>query len=296
MANMSGEIYVVIVNYYSSGLVAQLLESLDLAPLAAVMIVDNSDNAGEWGQVEATSSRFGVNCIQMPSNLGFGAGVNRGVEALNPRKGGFVWVLNPDTRVGPNSAVSLVAALTENGADVASPVIITDPDERVWYGGGFLDARRGRTTHWEIAPEDVTECTFVTGAAMMVRESAWRRLGGFREDLFMYWEDADLCIRANRLGMTMVVVPSVRIWHAVGATTSDSGKSALYYFYMQRNRIVVLGEHFGLRGLASRDALLEALRISVRTFREESRRSLKFAASARGVVKGLRLLQTKDIG
>ncbi|MGX7732622.1 glycosyltransferase family 2 protein [Rhodococcus sp. 2H158] len=285
-----------VVNYYSSGLLTQLLESLDLTPLTALMIVDNSDDMCEWSRIKSAASRFGVDCIQMSSNLGFGAGVNRGVKALDPSDESYIWILNPDTVVRPDTAVALMTALSDSGADIASPLIVTDPSERVWYGGGNFDSRRGRTCHWSDAPEVITECTFVTGAAMMIRGLAWRRLGGFREDLFMYWEDAELCIRAHQRGMKMVIVPSVEIWHAVGGTANDSGKSALYYFYMQRNRILILGEYFGLRGLVGVLAILEALRIGVRPFREESQRVRKFTASARGIVHGLRLLAGRSSG
>jgi GT2 family glycosyltransferase len=169
-----------------------------------------------------------------------------------------------------------------------SPVIVTGDGDEIWFGGGHFDLRRGRTSHWDFRPSSLVDCDFLTAAAVMVSVSAWRKLGGFREDLFMYWEDADLCLRARALGIRMAVDPSIPIWHAVGATTSSEGKSALYYYYMERNRMLVLCDTYGRKYLLSVGIMLETLRVLSRAIREPVGRIRKSNAAVRGIRDGIR--------
>ncbi|MCW3468054.1 glycosyltransferase family 2 protein [Rhodococcus pyridinivorans] len=273
-------------NYFSSSLIEDLLCDVKVDDFGGIIIVDNSNDTDEWRNVEVLASQNSVRCVRMEYNAGFGAGVNCGVKSLGLKSSEYVWVLNPDTRIERDSAARLVKAIDEHRADIVSPLIVTDPDGQVWFGGGDLDLKRGRTSHRVTTPHKVEECSFLTGAAMMLRGASWHRLGGFREDLFMYWEDADLCIRARDLGMTMMIAPDVTIWHAVGATSSASGKSELYYFYMQRNRMMVIASSFGIGGLLHPLAIAELMRIFLRTFKEDERPLSKARAAARGVLAG----------
>ncbi|MFE7416418.1 glycosyltransferase family 2 protein [Rhodococcus sp. NPDC057529] len=277
-----------IVNYFSHGMVARLLESLDCSTFGDAVVVDNSVDSGEFRNLMRVVEGNGIRAVAMPSNVGFGAAVNAGVDLLNPDADGRIWILNPDTIATSDVAVRLARALDEYGADMASPVICTGVDDEIWFGGGDIDIRRGRTSHWSYRPELVVECDFLTAAAVMISVSAWWRLGGFRADLFMYWEDADLCLRAGELGMRMVVDPAAMIWHEVGATTSTRGKSALYYYYMERNRMVVLADSSGVCCLWSRSALFEAFRILVRAGREPVGRTEKVVSAVRGIASGAR--------
>ena len=67
----------------------------------------------------------------------------------------------------------------------------------------------------------VPHMSFVTGAAMMMHISTFELIGGFREDLFLYWEDVDLSLRAGRAGVRMELVPDARVWHAEGGSAES---------------------------------------------------------------------------
>jgi GT2 family glycosyltransferase len=282
------KIYVVIVNYFSSTMIAELLDTLGPQESAGVAVVDNSENCDEFENLKRITANYDVTPIQMSRNVGFGAAVNVGVRRLNPDEEGCVWILNPDTIVSRTAAVQLSRSISDGEADMASPVIVTGDGDDVWFGGGRFDSRLGRTSHWKSRPTALMTCNFLTAAAVMISVAAWNRLGGFREDLFMYWEDADLCLRANELGLRMVVDPSISIWHAVGATTSSEGKSALYYYYMQRNRMLVLRDRYGRQRLFAIGIAVETLLILSRAVREPVGRIEKSGAALRGIKDGIR--------
>ncbi|OZF07502.1 hypothetical protein CH300_06030 [Rhodococcus sp. 15-1154-1] len=282
-------LYLVIVNYFSNEMVGDLLRSLDLGLFSAVCVVDNSDHADEGATLSTVCEQFSVRVVVAESNLGFGAAVNLGVTHLEMSNADYLWILNPDTIPDSDCARSLRESMLATGADFVSPLIVTGADRSVvWFSGGKFDVRKGRTEHFVDPVKEVRVCNFLTGAALMVRVSAWIELDGFREDLFMYWEDADLSIRAARLGLIMIVDPGARVWHAVGATSSDSGRSTLFYYYMQRNRIIVLREEFGVIYCLHPLRVLESLRMAVRALREPSEKLGKARCSIQGFVAGLR--------
>jgi hypothetical protein len=73
-------------------------------------------------------------------------------------------------------------------------------------------------THWSHSSSREIEAA--TGAVMLVAGRVWERLGGLREDSFMYAEDLDLCWRAREAGWTTWFVAESEFVH-LGGTSSD---------------------------------------------------------------------------
>ena len=283
-------VHVVIVNYFSFELVVRLLSSLDFASYSSVCVVDNSASDLEYGRLQVEFSPKGVRVVSAEKNIGFGAAVNLGVSNCPVEDSDFVWILNPDTVLGQNGGQELAAVMDEYSADLASPLLTTGIDsESIWFGGGEFVYSRGRTQHWASRSTSVEEVSFLTGAALMLRGSAWRELVGFREDLFMYWEDADLCLRARSCNMKMIIAPDITVWHAVGATSSSRGRSELFYYYMQRNRTLVLCENFSFMYLLGAGRLIETAVMAARALKEDRGSVTKFISSLRGLAAGLRV-------
>ncbi|OZD58426.1 hypothetical protein CH263_24515 [Rhodococcus sp. 06-1059B-a] len=277
-----------IVNYFSSEMISDLFASLDVLSFDGICVVDNSCDVDEVGRLISVCRNVSALTVRTASNVGFGAAVNLGASQFQMSSSDYLWILNPDTIPDAKCARSLLETMRLERADFGSPVIVTGSGrDSVWFSGGFFDIRRGRTEHFVDAVSEVRVCNFLTGAALMVSAQAWKDLSGFREDLFMYWEDADLSIRASKLGCKMIVDPGAEVWHAVGATSSTSGRSSLFHYYMQRNRLIVLREQFGAAYCWHPMRLLESLRMTVRALRESSGRRGKVRASIMGAAAGL---------
>jgi len=181
---------------------------------------------------------------------------------------------------------------------ILSPVISTGlAGEITWFSGGELDVRRGVSQHSHDRPlvtEQWRKATFLTGAAMFLRGDTWEKLGGFREDLFLYWEDADLSRRASTLDIPLYVLPNTLVWHQVGGSSSADTKSVLWYYYITRNRIVVCASSafdglllVGIRGINSTAHHI------YRAIREEGPTLRRIAAMGKGVCDGMRILRRR---
>ena len=85
-----------------------------------------------------------------------------------------------------------------------------------------------------------------TGAAMVARAEIFRRLGGFAESFFAYYEDTDWCWRARLAGLSIRYEPAGVVHHVGGASTGGPF-SARVQFLAARNRIHMLTRNAPLR-------------------------------------------------
>lgn len=297
---MTAEIHVIIVNYRSAELVRRCLESLTDAGVSSVTVVDNdsgSDDRVALGLLEQRNRILRV--VSSAENLGFGAGVNLGVSVSDTSGEDFLWILNPDTVVEASAPRLMASVLSQGLADIVSPVIETgDASARsLWFAGGWIDFRRGVAWHTEELPSlstnnaTVYETRYITGAAPMMTRSTWDLLGGFREDLFLYWEDVDLCVRAMEMGLRLGVARDARIWHAQGGSTGHvrGGMSDMFYYFGQRNRLVVCGARVSRVSLTFGTGIRETARLLLKPLLLESPPRLsKTWGSFRGLVDGWR--------
>ena len=79
------------------------------------------------------------------------------------------------------------------------------------------------------------------GGACAIRREAWQALGGFREDLFMYYEDTDLSWRLREHGWRVVYVREAVVRHE--HASSSGTDSPMFIRVNARNRILVAAAH-----------------------------------------------------
>ncbi|GAA0402875.1 glycosyltransferase [Micromonospora gifhornensis] len=242
-----------IVNYFGADDVAELVHTV-LARHAgsdlpvAVAIVDNSDQRQELDEVAEQARRHGLTSrvFHGHGNVGYAAGNNLAARWLLEIGAEVIWVLNPDTRVvGGALSCALdvldvgdrVIAATSSGTDRAGPADL-----------GALDLWTGRSGH---PPSDGQVSTrrlcYVAGHSMIITAKAYEELAGFSEDFFLFYEEADLAVRAAQLGIPLTAVPDLRVAHAGGAATGATSdlraKSLVTYFHASRSCMIFFRKH-----------------------------------------------------
>jgi N-acetylglucosaminyl-diphospho-decaprenol L-rhamnosyltransferase len=238
-------LHVVVVNYRSAQYLARCVPSLP-AHCDVIVFNNSPEESAELAHMER--AREGLRVVEGSGNIGFGPAFNAVLSAGGFDDDDLVWLLNPDTIVEDGCVEALLAA-AGRGVEplLLSPVVVTDPGGRVWFAGGAVNRESGAVRHFQmnaavddLADADLTH-NFMSGAALLASGRTWRLLGGFREDLFLYWEDADLSLRASQMGVRLAVVPTARVRHMEGGSSrsGDPGKSSLYYYYTARNRLIV---------------------------------------------------------
>lgn len=237
---------IIVVNYASSALLRQNLAQMsDAVPEAAVFVVDNRTTDAERGRVQELADLHGWTVLAQTENLGFGGGVNRGVEAARAQGRTRHLLVNPDATIDAASIRRMLEAVAGDVPAIAAPVV-ADGAGRPWSAGHVLDLADGAThgRRWAEAHPDATIRPWLTAAVLLVNDAAWEATGGFDEDYFLYWEDVDFSLRVTAAGGRLILVDDATAVHDEGGTQGIGdpdiqAKSPIYYYYNIRNRMLL---------------------------------------------------------
>jgi N-acetylglucosaminyl-diphospho-decaprenol L-rhamnosyltransferase len=289
-----------LVNYNSAEYLRTCLAGLTSPRIGSIVVLDNASRPADRALVqELAAGDPRVQLLLSEVNVGFGGGhqliadATRGQTPAEP-----IWILNPDTAVGDEAVAALAAVIASDAADVVAPLILTGRGAaaQVWFAGGRIDRRRASVRPaYTGAPlsavprSPLFPTEFITGASMMMTRGTWDRLGGLRADLFLYWEDVDLSLRAAAAGLRLAVAGDATIWHAEGGSAgAQTRTSAATYYYTARNRILVCADGHPVGLVAGRGSAY-ALRLAARAFLVGGRgRWDRLSCVLAGSVAGLR--------
>lgn len=231
-----------------------------------------------------------IHVLRSAAGVGFAEGNNRAVAWAGERLGApdYYYFLNNDTESEPDALALLVEALERRPqAGIAGPrlMIQASPDHLNSLGlnvtadawGWDEGIGRSLADYGPLPPE--REVLAVTGAAVLVGGELLERIGGWTEIYEYYFEDIDLCLKAQAVGRTVVHVPRAVVYHRISATMTIGSERKEFYFW--RNRLVLAAIHWPpglLLALLYRALVLEIWR-QRRDDRALQRRALREALS-----------------
>ena len=220
------------------------------------------DNGSEDGSADAVAGAYpDVRVIRNEDNRLYAAGNNQGAAVAS---GAFVVTLNSDTEVRSGALDLLVDFLRANPSYGAVAPRLSDPDGSVqracmrfptlatalcfdsWFGtfwpGRRIVARYVMEDFDHLESRDVDQ---PPGAVCMLRAEDWRALDGFDEDLALFYNDVDLCLRIHARGQKIRYLASAEVMHHRGASTKNFAKMLVIW---HRNRLTYYRKHYGRLG------------------------------------------------
>jgi GT2 family glycosyltransferase len=224
-----------------------------LGALAAVL-VDNGPGPGARriledlveAQQSALPSACSLGVIGQGRNLGFGAGHNL---ALAEARSIYHLILNPDAELAPEAltaglafmaahpACGLLSPEVRDGRGVVQHLCRRPPGVFDLFLRGFAPAAlrarfRARLDRYELRAHPTGEVLWdppiVSGCCMLFRTNLLRRLGGFDERFFLYFEDYDLSLRAARQAR-LARLPAMAIVHHGGNAARKGWRHVALY-------------------------------------------------------------------
>jgi N-acetylglucosaminyl-diphospho-decaprenol L-rhamnosyltransferase len=205
---------IVTVTYGSAAEIVPFLEAIPAG--MPLVVVDNA--GGDATPALVRARRADAKVLELPVNLGFGAGCNRGLDQVGSE---FALLLNPDARFDAAALAPLLALADAGAAPLLAPLILDEQGRagRSWnvrQARRPLLPRRRDSEPWPVGPFCAD---YASGACLLLRMGAGLR---FDEAFFLFYEDDDLCARAGGV----VVVPAAGIRHAGGRSGRPSARVA----------------------------------------------------------------------
>jgi N-acetylglucosaminyl-diphospho-decaprenol L-rhamnosyltransferase len=255
----NAELTVIIISYNTAQLTLKAIETLFANTIETkfnCVVFDNASKDNSVAIIRAAYPR--VHVIASKENIGFARANNLVArECKTP----YLLLLNPDTETQSGAIDALMAFAKFN------------PHAGIWGGRTtFADGTLNIASCWAvptvrsllfrasgltallprsqfISPEtyggwqrdSIRDVDIVVGCFLLVGRPLWQQLGGFRAKYYMYGEDADLCLRARKLGFQPAITPKATIIHHVGASTSRGEEKAIL---VMKSRASLIRDHW----------------------------------------------------
>jgi GT2 family glycosyltransferase len=224
-----------------------------------VYVVDNASGDGSADMVLQKFPRAVLICSE--ENIGFSRANNLAIEKTFSK---YILLLNPDTLIIDDSIEKMIDYMDNNPpVGVLGPKLLNADLSLQKSTNDFPAIRNliknqiiGRVSfmqklmpnismeHWSYDYIRTVDC--VTGACMMIRREVVDSIGGLDQNIFMYLEDVDYCLRAKKAGFNTIFYPEAKVIHLLGRTIDGDADGILKRDKMKNaSREYFYNKHYG---------------------------------------------------
>ena len=245
----------VVVTFNRLGLVQRLIKRLrDVPELDEIVVVDNAsdDGTGDWlrDQPDLVGRR-------LEANRGGAGGFHEGLRVAVERGADLVWLMDDDGLPEPDC---LTALLGRSGDfDFWGPVVVDEADsDRLVFPirlPGGTSVVRDVASAEAVAVVGAIEGVVIPFNGVLVTRDLVEEIGLVRAEMFIWGDDHEYRLRAERAGARIATIVDARIHHPAvgdlgtpmmfGRTTYNHSPSDLKHYCMARNNLVNLREYRG---------------------------------------------------
>lgn len=242
-------VYAVIVTWNKKKDVLKLLDQLVKIRYSSrncgIVVVDNDSSDGTAEAIR--SLHPSVNLIVNHKNLGGSGGFNTGMRWVlqNRHECKYVWLLDNDVLVHPDALSALVSIMEQNpeAAICGSKILNIEAPNELIEVGAFIDYRIGDI--WRNLPEpselenpdSVFEVDYVAGCSLLARTELLKKLGLWKEDLFIYWDDMEWGARFKASGYKVLAANASIVYHPSWEGRTFYHSAIWRYYYRVRNAL-----------------------------------------------------------
>lgn len=213
-----------------------------------VIVVDNTPDAEE---ISVIKKKFpGFTYLHNPVNGGFANGSNTGAAIAS---GKYLLFLNPDTVASENAIDKLISSAEKNPGwlilscrqvnERGKECIVTGSFPEFLTLTGTMRAVFGKKNTDE-THQDVIFPDWTSGSVILIRNEDFKKLHGFDQDYWMYYEDMDLCRRVWKAGGKVALLTGTTIEHNHGGSSRiNTATAALTKTEVHISRHVYMCKH-----------------------------------------------------
>lgn len=241
-------VFIIILQYGNSQDTIKCLNSVKELryPNFRTMVVDNaSDSATQENLRNYVKNQLGrdgwgtsrISLIFNAQNLGYAGGNNVGIKDALSKGADYVFILNNDAVVEPDTVGKLVEAAEGHPMIGAVGPAIKEPGRTVFYGKTSWFKPELSHSHTLPIKEYLGPKEYLIGAGMLIKRALLEKTEGLDEIYFLYFEDVDFSWRAQLAGYKLKVVSEAVIHHRVSSSTKQLGSPLILRYHM-RNALI----------------------------------------------------------
>lgn len=257
------DVSIIIVNYnsseYSMECVGRLLEKISTALAYEIILVDNASKKDDYEALKAFVFKLDDKRLTLHRsriNTGFGGGNMHGVQHAN---GNYYLFLNNDTLL-QNDAVSICHKFMERTSDAAvcGAQIYNELGEREVSFDHFTSFGRevfGKRAMEALFPKSKPNrrktytkplaVNYVNGSFMFFRATDFNAVGGFDTNIFLYFEESDICYRLKKKNRKTYFVPSASYLHYQGKSIDKTVLPLATKIELKTSMFYVIRKNYG---------------------------------------------------
>lgn len=210
-----------------------------------IIVVDNgsTDESIAFLQQEYPEIRI----IRNAQNEGFARANNQGAAIAS---GEYLALINNDMVAKADWLEQLMATRLHSGAECIAGIILNRDGTKIdFVDAGMTPFGFASQLHYEEPVENLKqyarekELFFACGGSMMISRAIFLNLGGFDEDFFCYYEDADMGFRLWVTGHRVVLAPGAITYHSHNGTSQALSPSERRIL-VGRNRLFLVLKNF----------------------------------------------------
>lgn len=254
------DIAIILINYNSSELSIDCIKSIYEKTSSKinfqVIITDNCSEKDDFENIKSfcdNSNLPNLKLLKNSVNAGFGRGNMYGFKHSNAKYLAFV---NNDTlflndclallknELDSNQSIGIAGAqaFKEDHKFLISLDHFASPTREI-FGRGFLELINPKKyPKRKKKYNSPVKVNFVPGSFMFVRSDDFVKAGGFDQQIFLYYEETDLCLRLAKIKKFAYLIPAAEFIHFHGASTE---KSLAIKKELKISLLYIMKKHYG---------------------------------------------------
>ncbi len=209
-----------------------------------IIIIDNGSTDQSIQYI--TKNYKDILLIKLDKNYGFVKAVNLGIKKA---QGEYLLLLNNDTEVDKDCIQRLVKVAQSNSqVGFVAPKLLNFYNRHQIDSAGDMINIVGHANSIGGGQKDskkyskASSVFLATAGGSLFKKQLFDEVGLLDEDYFIYFEDVDLCLRAQLKGFSGWYEPSAKVYHVNKGTMSKRSKQAEYLRF--RNMTMTLLKNF----------------------------------------------------
>ena len=172
-----------------------------------IIIIENSEDINLKKQI---SKKFRNTKIYLKRNIGYGRAINFAAKKVNTK---YFFVMNPDTTIYNQTLKNLIIA-----AEKKKLFGMMSPEH--------ISKKKSNSTN-----NNIIEKNTLTGGAMLFNTKIFKKIKGFDENIFLYYEDNDYFTKCNKLNLKLYLIKNSFHYHKKKDSSSATFRTIEEKYY-----------------------------------------------------------------